>query len=188
MVMEYTAPRRVARSDACVRAARLRAMVPSDALAAWCAIPDTIAEVVRDLDDQALDRHNQKTGMSIRELAHHLVEAQIVAASIVIAGLGMPGSTYDWSWMLPFGPWMQRLPYRTMPLAASLEASRALSAWVATVAGGLDDALLREVQLRDAPDAALRRVTVADVLRQEVDHVREHVADIQETLQGDASP
>jgi len=33
-------------------------------------------------------------------------EANVVAASIVIAALGSPGCTYDWSWMMPFGAWL----------------------------------------------------------------------------------
>ena len=83
--------------------------------------------------------------------------------------------------MLPFGPWMERLPYRSMPTQPSLEALRGLNAWVAAVVDRVDDGLSREVQLRDSPDAELRRVTVADVLQQEVDHSEEHVAEIRAT-------
>lgn len=154
---------------------------PSDILATWRSIPKTIAEAVRDLPEETLDARHPKNGLSIREQTHHLVEAHIVASSIVIAALGMPGSVYDWSWMMPFGPWMERLPYRTMPLAVSLETLRTLNAWVGTVLGSLEDGLSREVRLRDSPDAEPRSVTVADVLQQEVDHMKEHVAEIRET-------
>ena len=82
----------------------------------------------------------------------------MVASSIVIAALGMPGSTYDRSWMLPFGPWMERLPYKSLPIPASLAALRALNAWVAAVVGQLPDGLSREVCLRDSAEAELRRV------------------------------
>ena len=152
-------------------------------LEAWRSIPAAIAEAVRDADDALLDRRISGSGMSIREQTHHLVEAHVVASSIVIAGLGMPGSTYDWSWMLPFGPWMERLPYRSLPLPVSLDALRALNAWVAAVVAGTQDGLSRELQLRDEPGAEPRRVSVADVLQQEVDHTAEHVAEIRAARQ-----
>ena len=154
---------------------------PADVLTAFRSIPETIAGAVDGLDETQLDRR-PADGLSVREQVHHMVEAHIVASSIVIAALGMPGSTYDWSWMLPFGPWMERLPYRSMPLRPSLETVRALNAWVASVIERLDDGLSRTVRLRDAPDAELRTVTVADVLQQEIDHTEEHVGKIRATL------
>ena len=68
--------------------------------------------------------------------------------------------------------------YRSKPLPPSLELLRALNAWVAAQVEPLADGLDREVQLRDAPDAAPRRVTVAEVLRQEVEHAAEHRQDM----------
>ncbi len=154
----------------------------ADVLSAWRSIPESLAGVVRGLDDSQLDLRNPRNNLTVREQTHHLVEAHVVASSIVIAGLGMPGSTYDWSWMMPFGPWMDRLPYRSMPIQPSLEALRALNAWVAAVVEGADQGLSREVRLRDSPEAEPRPVTVAEVLRQEVDHTEEHVAEIRATL------
>jgi len=84
--------------------------------------------------------------MSPRETVHHLAEALVVAGSIVIAALGSPGSLYDWSWMMPFGPWMDRLRYDLKPLAPSLRLIDALNAYVAAQVEPLPDALGREVR------------------------------------------
>ena len=51
-----------------------------------------------------------------------------------------------------------------------------LNAYLAAQIEPLPDGLERVVCLRDAPGAELRRVTVADVLRQEIDHIDEHLA------------
>ena len=155
----------------------------TDVLSAWRSIPEVLSGAVRGLDDSQLDLRNPRNNLTVREQTHHLVEAHVVASSIVIAALGMPGSTYDWSWMMPFGPWMDRLPYRSMPLGPSLEALRALNAWLAAVVEGADQGLSREVRLRDSPEAEPRPVTVAELLRQEVDHTEEHVAEIRATLE-----
>ena len=87
--------------------------------------------------------------MSIRETVHHIVEANVVAASIVLAALGSPGCIYDWSWMLPFGEWLERLRYDRKPLAPSLRLLEALNAYVVAQVEPLPDGLQRTVQLRD---------------------------------------
>lgn len=112
--------------------------------------------------------------MTPRETVHHFVEAQVVAASIVVAGLGSPGCTYDWSWMLPFGPWMDRMRYDLKPVGPALALLASLNAWVAAMIEPLPDALSRTVKLRDAQDSDLRTVTIAEVLQQEIDHLQAH--------------
>src|SRR5262245_21328001 len=106
--------------------------------------------------------------MTLREVVHHLVEPNVIAASLLVAALGSPGCTNDWSWMQPFGPWMDRLAYRKKPVEPALALLRALNAWVVAQLEPLPDALGREVLLRDEPGGALRRASVAEVLQQEL--------------------
>ena len=146
-----------------------------DALAAWRSIVGTVGSLLDGLADGDLDRR-RGDAMSIRETVHHIVEADVVAASIVTAALGSPGCVYDWSWMMPFGGWMERLRYGDKPLAPALALLAALNEWVAAQVEPLPDALQRTVQLRDSPTAELRTVTVAEVLLVEVEHAREHAA------------
>lgn len=145
-----------------------------DLFAAWKAIPRQVELVLAggSLDEPYGPDH---FGLTRRSFVHHLAEANVVAASIIIAALGSPGSTYDWSWMMPFGAWIERLDYAHKPLEPSLRLLDALNAYVAAQIEPLPDGLAREVLLRDAPGAELRRVTVAEILRQEIDHVREHL-------------
>jgi hypothetical protein len=142
-------------------------------LEAWKKIPDRVDAVIRGGDlDRVIDPEHELTA---RVFVHHVVEANVVAASIVIAALGSPGSMYDWSWMQPFGPWMDRLDYRRKPVEPAVALLRALNAWVVAQLEPLPDALTREVFLRDEPDGKPRRATVAAVLQQEIDHVQEHL-------------
>lgn len=77
--------------------------------------------------------------------------------------------------MLPFGPWMERLAYDRKPIAPALRLLEALNAYIVAQVEPLADGLQRVVRLRDEPGAEPRSVTVAEVLLQEVEHVREHV-------------
>jgi hypothetical protein len=82
---------------------------------------------------------------------------------------------YDWSWMLPFGKWMEQMRYDRKPIAPAVKLLEALNEYVAAQITPLADGLSRTVQLRDEPEGKLRTVTIADVLVQEWDHAREHV-------------
>jgi hypothetical protein len=148
-----------------------------DALEGWRSIPGLVHGLIDGASENDLDRRRDGTSMSLRELVHHSAEANAVAASIVIAALGGPGCVYDWSWMLPFGPWMDRMNYRAKPIAPAVRLLEALNAYVAAQVEPLADGLQRTVQLRDEPQGPLRSVTVAEVLLQELDHAREHVAE-----------
>ena len=145
-----------------------------DALEAWRAIVPLIHGLADGVAEESLDRRLDPSSMTIRETVHHVAEANVVAACIVIAALGSPGCVYDWSWMMPFGPWMERLRYDRKPMAPSLLLLDAINGYVAAQLQPLDDGLERTVRLLDEPGAELRAVTVADVLRQEFEHAREH--------------
>ena len=142
-------------------------------LDSWRTIPRRVDALIAggDLGRMADPQH----GMTVREVVHHIVEANVVAASIIIAALGSPGCTYDWSWMQPFGPWMDRLDYRHKPVEPAVALLRTLNAWVVAQIEPLPGALERDVFLVDAPGEKPRRATVADVLQQEIDHVQDHL-------------
>jgi hypothetical protein len=140
----------------------------------WRSIPGLVRELVAGLSDEELDRRIDAHAMTRRELVHHVVEANVVAASIVVAGLGASDAVYDWSWMMPFGPWMERMRYDRKPIGPALALLDAINAWVAAMVEPLEDGLERTLELRDRPDGELRTVTIADVLRAEIEHVREH--------------
>ena len=149
-----------------------------DVIAEWKAIPGRIEGVIAGASEAELDAPfgPADLGMTRRQLVHHVAEANLVAASIVIAALGSPGCTYDWSWMMPFGDWLARLDYAHKPIEPARRLLAVLNAYLAAQIEPLPDGLERVVCLRDAPGAELRRVTVADVLRQEIDHIDEHLA------------
>lgn len=154
-------------------------MSPRDpaALDAWRSIVPLVRAAIDGKSDAELDRKLPGDAMSLRETVHHVVEANVVAASIVVAALGSPGCTYDWSWMTPFGPWMDRMRYDRKPIGPALKLLEALNEYVAAQIEPLPDALERKIQLRDEPGGKLREVTVAQVLLAEVDHAREELGD-----------
>ena len=152
----------------------------NEALAAWRRIPGEIEAAIAGVPESGLGWRGGDDGMSIRETVHHLVEANLVAASIMIAALGKSGCVYDWSWLFPNLEWTERMGYDSVPIGPALAALRALVEHVGGVITA-SDGLLREVQLQDAPGAGLSAKTVEGLLRQEADHAAEHLRGLAQT-------
>jgi hypothetical protein len=151
------------------------------ALAAWASIPRDIRRAIAGLSRRDLKARGGSEGWSIQEYAHHLVEANLVASNIILAALGRPGCTYDWSWVIPDRQWMKRLRYDKAPLEPAIKLLEALCAHVAGIAGGAPGSPKRSVRLLDSPGARLRRRTVRQVLDDECEHARHHLRDIADT-------
>jgi len=151
------------------------------ALAAWASIPRDIRRATKGLSDRDLKARGGSEGWSIQEYAHHLVEANLIASNIILAALGRPGSTYDWSWVIPDRKWMKRLGYDRAPLGPALELLEALCAHVTGLARGAPGSMKQSVRLIDSPGARPRRRTVRQVLDDEREHARHHLRDIADT-------
>ena len=151
----------------------------SAALRAWLAIPASIEKAIDGLGEDDLDLRDG--GLSIRETVHHLVEANLVASNIMIAGLAKSGCTYDWSWVTPDAAWMQRVGYDSAPVRPALSTLHALCAHIGGLIEGTSDGFRREVQLLDAPGAELYSRTIRDLLMQEVEHAAEHLRTLAQT-------
>jgi hypothetical protein len=153
-------------------------------LESWAAIPGRIRKATAGLSGRQLDRRGGSEGRSIRELVHHLVEANLVASTIVIAALGSPGCTFDWSWLMPDEAWIRRLGYAKTPIGPALNLLEALCPHVVRLVRTSGGGLRSRVALRDSPGAKLRPQTVEQVLAEECEHAAQHLRDIRETVRG----
>lgn len=154
---------------------------PGGAVESWLRLPESIEKAIEGLEGAALDVRGGSDRWSIRESVHHLVEANLVASNIIVAALAQSGCTYDWSWVNPDAAWMRRVGYDNAPIRPALEALRALCRHISGLVRAEPEMLRREVRLLDAPGAELYTKTVEEILRQEVEHAREHLRVVLET-------
>src|SRR6266849_4105223 len=145
-------------------------------------VPRAIEVAIEGLTEDDLNFRGGSNGWSIRETVHHLVESNLVACGIVIAAVGKGGCTYDWSWLNPDRSWMERMGYTSAAVAPVIDALSALCRFVTALLSAAPDALRREVNFLDAPGAEPYPMSVEQMLRQEVDHARVHLRDVQDTL------
>jgi hypothetical protein len=144
----------------------------------WLRLPETIEKATAGTTDDEMDRR-VRNAMSPRETVNHLVEANIVACSMMIAALGASGSTYDWSWLYPNSAWIERMGYGKAPVEPALAALKGLCRHFANLINARPDALRCEVRLFDSPGAETYTLSVAAILQQELDHAAEHLGDLE---------
>jgi hypothetical protein len=149
-----------------------------DLLQGWREIPNLISEAVANLTEQDLDFRAGTEAWSIRETIHHLVEANIVAYTMVIAALGASGCAYDVSWLNPSREWMARLHYDKAPLGPAIQVLEALTEHLSGLLGPISSDAQREVRLLDAPGAEPRPITIQEILIEQTEHVKEHLRDV----------
>jgi hypothetical protein len=154
-------------------------MKTADLLNAWQQVPAEIDTLISGRSDAQLAKIPGSEGLSLKELVHHLTEANIVAATMIIAALGASGSTFDWSWLWPNREWTDRMGYGKVPTATSLRTLENMIAHVSNVVKAAGrGALKRKVRLFDSPGAETYTKTVAELIQQEVDHAAQHLVDV----------
>lgn len=151
-----------------------------DFLQDWRQVSDLISAAIANLTDQDLDFRAGTEGWSIRETVHHLVEANLVAYTIVIAALGKSGCTYDYSWLNPDREWMVRLGYDKAPVGPALQVLRTLIEHLSGLLPATSPDVQREVKLLDAPGAQPRPTTIQELLQHETEHVKEHLRNVRQ--------
>lgn len=147
-------------------------------LTAWASIPRRLRSATSGLSARGLRARGGSEGWSIQEYAHHLVEANLMASTIILAALGRPGSRYDWSWLIPDRRWMRRLGYDRTPLETAIKLLEALSAHVVGIVRGVPGSMKRHVRLVGSPGTRSRRTTLRQVLVEECGHANSHLRDI----------
>lgn len=146
-------------------------------LSAWKQVPRDLERLIAGRSDDEIAGVPGSEDMSLRELVHHITEANVVAASMMIAALGASGSTFDWSWLFPNKEWTTRLGYNRLPTEPALMTLDSLIKHVSNLILASEGTLSREVTLFDAPGDETYTKTVRELIQMEIDHSAQHLGD-----------
>ena len=152
-----------------------------EALRDWARIPADLRKAIRGLSETDLDRRGGSEGWSIREYVHHLVEANMIASTMIIAALANNGGEFDWTWVNPSESWMKRVGYDKADVRPALRVLATMSEYIAGLVAAQPEMLERYVRLNDSPGAKRYNATVEKILKDEREHANHHLADIHNT-------
>jgi hypothetical protein len=116
--------------------------------------------------------------MSAHETVHHIAEANMVAASMIIAAIGKDGTMYDWSWLYPDLEWVKRMGYAKAPIEPAVATLNALNKHIASLVKANPKVLKRKVTLFDTPGGETYTMTVEEIMRHEVRLADEHLGEL----------
>lgn len=153
-------------------------LLECEAVNEWAKIPVDIRKSIQRLSDADFDRRGGSEGWSIREYVHHLVEANLVASTMIIAALANSGGEFDWTWVNPNEAWMKRVGYDKADVEPALTVLTAVCDYIAGIIVAQPGMLERYVKLNDSPGAERYNATVEKILKDEREHANHHLADI----------
>jgi hypothetical protein len=145
----------------------------------WSKTASRIRSAIGGLTQDELDLTGGSQGWSIRETVHHLVEANLVASNMIIAALATDGYDYDWTWVNPSKSWLLRMGYDKADVNLAIKALLGVCDYLASLITADPEGLSRTVKVNDAAGAPRYVLTVEKILRQEIEHADEHLADVQ---------
>jgi uncharacterized damage-inducible protein DinB len=83
--------------------------------------PEQLDSALSDLTESALNLARSEGKWSIRQIVHHIADAEDLWKMCIKAAAGNPGCTFDMSWYIPDNKWAHPLEYATRPIAGALQ-------------------------------------------------------------------
>lgn len=156
-------------------------MTPDKILREYAASPFHLETSLAGLSESALDFVRDKNKWTIREIAHHIVDSDVVVTAIIMAGLGNSGCTYDQRWYPTDNSWAKTLKYAKRSIDPALALFHATHRSVEELIRLLPGSWERYVIFRWERDPNGSRITVGNLIHSRVHHAQQHTEQIQET-------
>jgi len=121
---------------------------PEEVLERYKQLPKKLESAVAGLAEPVLDLARAPDAWSIRQIVHHIVDADDATKAIVKAALGTNGCLYSLEWYDPHNTWAVTLDYRRRPTSPALSLLRANHRELEELLRHLPDAWDRHVMLR----------------------------------------
>lgn len=144
-------------------------------------LPGDLETALAGLSDEQLDLSRAPDAWSIRQITHHIVDADDVTKALVKAAMGTPGCLYCLEWYDPHNTWAITLDYAHRPMAPALALLRANHCELEGLLAHLPDAWDRHALLRRHADGMPARTSVARMLWNQVQHAYHHLEQIRRT-------
>lgn len=158
-------------------------MTTEETLTQYAAGPDDLEDALRGLSEPDLDIALKEGKWTIRQLIHHIVDADALAKTMIIAALGNSGCTYDQRWYDTRNTFAETLDYANRPVAAAIALFRANRHHLEQLLRHLPEALDRYVNVKWEKEPEGKEVTVSYLVRGQTWHAEHHTDQIHEIRQ-----
>ncbi len=147
-------------------------------LAEYAALSDQLEAALAGLSEAELDTAAGEGKWTIRQIVHHISDAQDLIGTVMKVALGNSGSTYDQTWYDMSNTWAETLDYAGRSIAPAGTLLRARLVQIEQLLRHLPDAWERCVNLKTAMTPEGREVTVEYLIDSQTHHALHHIAQI----------
>ena len=145
-------------------------------------LADLLTKTLDGLGERQFDLRRNTDSWSIRQIAHHIVDADFLVQNIILAALGNSGCRYDQSWYQTDNSWVETLAYAKRPLQPSLNLFEVSHKNVLTLIWHIPDAMERRAQVRIENNPDWQKVTVRNLILGRLFHTDHHLRQIHDIL------
>jgi hypothetical protein len=153
---------------------------PAEILVLYADGPALLESALADLTESNLDLALSADSWSIRQIVHHLTDGDDIWKTCIKTALGNSDALFSLQWytVKPQMEWSESWAYSHRGLESSLELYRANRRHIVDMLEHIPGACEKSVRL-ERPGRAEIRITVFDVVELHVQHLAEHIKDIQ---------
>ncbi|UCC49349.1 MAG: DinB family protein [Gemmatimonadota bacterium] len=149
-------------------------------LTQYAAGPDGLDDALGGLSEPDLDIALEEGKWTIRQLVHHIVDADTLAKTMIMAALGNSGCRYDQRWYDTRNTFAETLDYANRSVAAAIAVFHANRHHLDQLLRHLPDALDRSVIVMWEKEPEGKELTVSYLVRGQTWHAEHHTEQIRE--------
>lgn len=146
--------------------------------------PEQLDAALQGLSGSQLDLSRAEGKWTIRQIVHHIVDAEDLWETVIKAALGNTGCTFDISWYIPDNKCAVPLDYANRPIDDAVELFKAVRRCIAEMVKHLPNARERSALITrtiDKDQAQSFTFTVEKMLNWQIQHLEIHLEQIRET-------
>jgi hypothetical protein len=156
-------------------------MRPDVILTRYAAMPDGLEVVLAGLSESHLDLTRKADAWTIRQIVHHVVDADDATSIIIKAALGNPGCEYGLEWYDPRNTWAETLVYSSRAIEPAIVLLHANHQHIKQLLHHIRDGWERYVMLKRFVSSEATKMTVGQLIHSQTNHASHHIEQIRET-------
>jgi hypothetical protein len=145
---------------------------------------DRLEGALGGLTEADLDAARKDGKWTIRQILHHVADAEAIWSIALKAAIGNSGCTFDIGWYPRGNAWAERLDYAKRSVADAVGNLRAARRHTAQLVKHMRDDVWKRHVVFVAPGLDEgKRLTVTEIIRWQTSHLDLHIEQIRETRQ-----
>lgn len=150
-------------------------------IAQYAAGSEQLNNALEDLSESDFDVSRAEGKWTIRQIIHHIVDAEDIWETCLKAGMGNSGCIFDFSWYIPDNKCAEPLDYANRPISLAVESFNATRRYIVELVKHLPDAWERYILFTHGDIMKEKKFMIGDIIGWQIRHLQIHIDQVRET-------